>query len=187
VLDLCTGSGCLAILAAGVFPNASVDAVDISTEALAVARENVDEAGLADRVRVLQGDLFAPVERRRYDLIISNPPYVDAEAMTSLPPEYRHEPEIALAGGPDGLAVVRRILKETPKHLTDKGGLLCEIGTGRDILAAEFPNLDLLWLDAEESEGEVFWVTAAGLRGIQPPLSRLGEGSGVREARRKKR
>lgn len=163
VLDLCTGSGCLAILAAMVFPNAVVDAVDLSADALAVARQNVDEHGVANRVSLIEGDLFAPLQGRTYDLILTNPPYVEAAVMESLPAEYRHEPELALAGGPDGLDVVRRILAAAPAHLAPGGGLLCEIGTGHEILDAEYPDLAFLWLDTEESEGEVFWLEADSL------------------------
>jgi ribosomal protein L3 glutamine methyltransferase len=162
VADICTGSGCLAILASRVFPNAEVDAVDLSPDALAVAAINVEELG-ADRVALHQGDLFAPLEGRRYDLIITNPPYVEQDVMEALPEEYRHEPELALAGGTDGLDIVRRILAAAPEHLAPGGGLLCEIGTGREILDAEYPHLPFLWLDTEESEGEVFWLSAADL------------------------
>lgn len=164
-LDLCTGSGCLAILAADVFPNAEVHAVDLSAEALEVARLNVDESGFVDRITLHHGDLFAPLEGMRFDMILTNPPYVDAEAMAALPPEYRHEPEMALAGGPDGLDIVRRILRDAAAHLTPGGGLLCEIGTGRDILEEEFPNLPFFWLDTAESSGEVFWLTREQLEG----------------------
>ncbi|MDB5593595.1 MAG: modification methylase,hemK family [Hyphomicrobiales bacterium] len=165
VLDLCTGSGCLAILAAQTFPQAHVDAVDLSPDALEVARINVAQAALGDRLELLQGDLFAPLAGRRYDVIITNPPYVDAEVMSALPAEYRHEPEMALAGGPDGLDIVRRILADAGKHLTGTGGLLCEMGEGREILEEEFPELPFLWLDTHESSGEVFWLEAAALRG----------------------
>jgi ribosomal protein L3 glutamine methyltransferase len=161
VLDLCTGSASLAILAAQVFPNAQVDAVELSPDAMEVARRNVAETEEGARIELLQGDLFAPLGKRRYDLIITNPPYVDADAMAALPPEYAQEPSLALAGGPDGLDIVRRILREAPQHLHEGGGLLCEIGTGREILDAEFPDLPLLWLDTEESEGEVFWIAAS--------------------------
>jgi ribosomal protein L3 glutamine methyltransferase len=163
VLDLCTGSGCLAILAARHFPNAQVDAVDISKDALAVAARNVAEHGLEERVSLCRGDLFAPLGDLPYDLIISNPPYVDAEGMASLPPECRAEPKLAFDGGADGLDLVRRILEEAPAHLTPQGGLLCEIGRGRDNVEAAFPQLPLLWLDSEDSEGEVFWISAADL------------------------
>ncbi|MDF2997340.1 MAG: prmB [Xanthobacteraceae bacterium] len=163
VLDLCTGSGCLAILAAMIFPNSRVDAVDLSEDALALADENVADHDLVDRIELLQGDLFAPLKGRRYDLIVTNPPYVDAEAMEALPAEYRHEPTLAFAGGPDGLDIVRRILAAAPAHLNPGGGLICEIGTGREILDAEYPHLPFLWLDTEESEGEVFWLSARDL------------------------
>lgn len=158
VLDLCTGSGALAVLAALAFPNSQVCATDISADALDVARKNVAMRQLETRVTLYEGDLFAPLAGRRFDLILANPPYVDAEAMAGLPPEYRAEPALALAGGPDGLDVVRRILAEAPKHLAPDGGLLCEIGEGRDILEAEYPHLNFFWLDTEESEGEVFWL-----------------------------
>ncbi len=163
VLDLCTGSGCLAILASLNFPNARVDAVDISKGALDVAARNVANYGLEDRLNLLRGDLFAPVGSRKYDLIISNPPYVDAEGMAELPRECHAEPKLALDGGADGLDVVRRILQEAGRHLAPEGGLLCEIGRGREVLEAAFPQLPLLWLDTEDSEGEVFWIGAADL------------------------
>ncbi len=158
VLDLCTGSGCLAILAARHFPNAEVDAADISKDALAVAARNVGDHGLEGQVELYRGDLFKPLGDRRYDLIISNPPYVDEAGMASLPQECRAEPKLAFDGGADGLDIVRRILDEAGKHLTPGGGLLCEIGRGRDNLEAAYPQLPLLWLDTEDSEGEVFWI-----------------------------
>jgi ribosomal protein L3 glutamine methyltransferase len=160
VLDLCTGSGCLAILAAMAFPNARVDAVDLSPDALAVARQNVAAHGLGDRIELLQGDLFAPLKGRRYDLIITNPPYVAEAEMAELPPEYRHEPRMALAAGDDGMDLVRKILKAAPKHLAKGGGLLCEIGTGQDALEAAFPDTEFMWLETENSSGEVFWLGA---------------------------
>jgi len=163
VLDLCTGSGCLAILACQSFPNATVDAVDISPDALAVAARNVADYGLEDRVSLYQGDLFDAVNDARYDLIITNPPYVDAEGMAGLPRECLHEPSIAFDGGDDGLDIVRKILDEAKDHLTPDGGLLCEIGRGRDMLGDAYPNLPLLWLDTEDSDGEVFWIPAEAL------------------------
>jgi len=163
VLDLCTGSGCLAVLAAGIFRNAVIDAVDISRDALEVAARNVAEYGLEHRVTLHRGDLFGPIGDRRYDLIISNPPYVDAEGMAELPRECRAEPKLAFDGGADGLDMIRRILQQAEQHLTPEGGLLCEIGRGRERLEAAFPQLPLLWLDSEESEGEVFWIGAADL------------------------
>lgn len=163
VLDLCTGSGCLAILAAHHFPYAAIDAVDISKGAIEVATRNVDEYGLAGRITLHRGDLFTPLGDTRYDLIITNPPYVDAEGMAALPPECRAEPKLAFDGGADGLDVVRSILADAPDHLTPDGGLICEIGRGRDLVDEAFPELPLLWLDTEESEGEVFWISAADL------------------------
>lgn len=163
VLDLCTGSGCLAILAAYLFPQAQVDAVDLSHDALEVARRNVADHGLEDRVQLFAGDLFAPLAGRRYDLIISNPPYVDAGEMAALSPEYAHEPAMALAGGDDGLDLVRRILDQAPAHLTAEGGLICEIGTGRERLEASRPDLPFMWLDTAESNGEVFWLARADM------------------------
>jgi ribosomal protein L3 glutamine methyltransferase len=159
VLDLCTGSGCLAILAAGIFPNASIDAVELSADALDVARINVKDHDLEQRIALHQGDLFAPLGKRKYDLIITNPPYVAEAEIAAFPKEYAHEPVMAHAGGSDGLDIARRILAESPKHLNKGGGLLCEIGTGREILEREFPNLKFFWLDTEESSGEVFWLT----------------------------
>jgi ribosomal protein L3 glutamine methyltransferase len=163
VLDLCTGSGCLAVLASRRFPNARIDAVDISKDALDVAARNIADYGLEDRVTLYRGDLFKPLGQRRYDLIISNPPYVGTRAMAELPRECRAEPKLAFDGGADGLDIIRRILEETGRHLTQQGGLLCEIGRGREWLEAAFPQLPLLWLDTEESEGEVFWIGAADL------------------------
>lgn len=163
VLDLCTGSGCLAILAALVFPRARIDAVDLSAGALALARRNVASHRLGDRIALHRGDLFKPLGTSRYDLIISNPPYVDARGMAKLPPEFHHEPRMALAAGDDGLDLVRRILAEAPRHLTPNSSLLCEIGRGRKPLEAAYPRLPFLWLDTEQSQGEVFWISRAQL------------------------
>jgi ribosomal protein L3 glutamine methyltransferase len=163
VLDLCTGSGCLAILAARRFPNAQIDALDVSKNALEVAARNVADYGLQHRVTLHRGDLFGPLGAKRYDLIITNPPYVDALGMAELPRECRAEPKLAFDGGADGLDIIRRILKEAGRHLTPEGGLLCEIGRGRELLEAAFPKLPLLWLETEESDGEVFWIGAADL------------------------
>jgi ribosomal protein L3 glutamine methyltransferase len=163
VLDLCTGSGCLAILASLNFPNAEIDAVDVSKDALEVAARNVGDYGLEDRVTLHRGDLFGPLGGKRYDLIISNPPYVDAEGMAGLPRECRAEPKLAFDGGADGLDIIREILNEAGQHVTPRGGLLCEIGRGREVLEAAYPQLPLLWLDTEDSEGEVFWIGASDL------------------------
>jgi ribosomal protein L3 glutamine methyltransferase len=163
VLDLCTGSGCLAVLAGRKFPNAAIDAVDISEDALEVATRNVADYGLDERVRLYHGDLFEPLGEARYDLIISNPPYVDAHGMAELPMECLAEPQLAFDGGADGLDLVRRILDQAGRHLTPRGGLLCEIGRGRENLEDAYPQLPLLWLDTEDSLGEVFWIAAADL------------------------
>jgi len=151
------------ILAALAFPRARIDAVDLSAGALALARRNVATHRLGDRIALHRGDLFRPVGKQRYDLIISNPPYVDAGGMAKLPPEYRHEPRLALAAGKDGLDLVRRILDEAPRHLAKTGSLLCELGRGRRALERAYPRLPFVWLDTEQSEGEVFWIAGADL------------------------
>jgi ribosomal protein L3 glutamine methyltransferase len=155
-LDLCTGSGCLAILMAHAFPNAQIDAADISKDALEVAKRNVAEYDLKDRIRLAQGDLFGGLGKRRYDFILSNPPYVTAQAMLDLPPEYRHEPENALAAGDDGLDIVRRILAGAKNHLKPHGLLAVEVGHNKEIVEAAFPELPLTWLDTESGEGKIF-------------------------------
>ena len=162
-LDLCTGSGCLAILAALTFPDAAVDSSDISEGALAVAERNVRDYGLQERITLLQSDLFAAHAGRRYDLILANPPYVGAEALAAFPPEYAAEPPIAHAGGADGLDLVRRILAEAADHLSPTGALVVEIGQGRNVLEQQFPHLPFLWLETAESDGEVFALEAAAL------------------------
>ena len=157
VLDLCTGSGCLAIIAALAFPEAVVDAVDISTDALAVAERNVSDYGLHGRVQLIHSDLFTELEEdRRYDLIISNPPYVDAAAMRALPEEYRREPVLALAAGEDGLDIVRILLREAKERLNPGGLLVVEIGHNRDVVESTFPALPFTWLDTHAGEGYVF-------------------------------
>ncbi|SAK66987.1 N5-glutamine S-adenosyl-L-methionine-dependent methyltransferase [Caballeronia hypogeia] len=163
VLELCTGSGCLAILAAQAFENADVDAVDISADALAVARRNVDDYGLDERVNLFEGDLYAPLAQARYEVIITNPPYVNAQAMQALPQEYRHEPELALAGGADGMDVVRRIVREAGKWLTEDGVLVVEIGNERPNVEAALGGLDLVWLSTSAGDDNVFLIQAADL------------------------
>jgi ribosomal protein L3 glutamine methyltransferase len=160
VLDLCTGSGCLAILAALYFPHAHVDAVELSADALEVARRNVADHKLGRRMTLHQGDLFAPLGDSKYDLIISNPPYVDADGMAGLPPECRFEPAMAFDGGADGIAIVRRIIDAAPRFLKPGGGLLCEVGRCKPALEKAYPRTPFLWLDTKESEGEVFWLAA---------------------------
>ena len=162
-LDLCTGSGCLAVLMAHAFPNASVDAIDVSADALAVARRNIADYGLDDRVQAIESDLFAAVRGKRYDLILCNPPYVTTAAMEALPAEYRHEPALALAAGADGLDVVRRILAEAREHLNPGGVIAIEVGHNQDLVTAAFPDLPVVWLDTEHAEGKVFLVAREDL------------------------
>lgn len=165
-LDLCTGSGCLAIIASMCLPNAEIDAVDLSPDALEVAALNVADHEVEDRIRLLRGDLFGAVGDATYDLIITNPPYVAAAEVEAFPPEYASEPTMAHLGGDDGLELVRRILAEAGEHLNPDGGLICEIGTGRELLEDSYPELPFLWLDTEQSEGEVFWLSAVHLQNM---------------------
>lgn len=158
VLDLCTGSGCLAILAADAFPNALIEAVDLSLGALAVATRNVSDYELESRVKLIESDLFDKLEDRKYDLIISNPPYVDAKSVASLPQEYLHEPKLALGSGNDGLDATRLILKHATEHLTDNGILIVEIGHNRDALEAAYPKLPFTWLDVTAGDQFVFML-----------------------------
>jgi ribosomal protein L3 glutamine methyltransferase len=158
VLDMCTGSGCLAILAADAFPNAIVDAVDLSPDALEVARRNFSDYELEERVNLIESDLFARLDGRKYDLIISNPPYVDAESVAALPQEYLHEPKLALGSGQDGLDATRAILKHAAEHLTDNGILIVEIGHNRDALEAAYPKLPFTWLDVTAGDQFVFML-----------------------------
>jgi ribosomal protein L3 glutamine methyltransferase len=160
ILDLCTGSGCLAILASNFFPDAKIDATDLSPDALDVARINLKDLDVETQITLHQGDLFAPIKSKRYDLILANPPYVAKAETEAFPPEYQAEPLMAHVSGMDGLDITRRILNEAPKHLNKGGALICEIGTGRAIIEAEFPALELTWLDTEESRGEVFLLRA---------------------------
>jgi len=156
VLDLCTGSGCLAIIAADVFANAQVDAVDISADALDVAGTNIGSYHLQDRVHAMRSDLFGAIPGKRYDVIISNPPYVNSVSMSTLPDEYRHEPALALAGGTDGLDLVRRILAEARDHLTPGGLLIVEVGHERHHVEAAFPDLPCTWLSTSGGDDMVF-------------------------------
>ncbi len=155
-VDVCTGSGCLAILAAHAFPNADVDAVDISEAALAVARRNIDDYGLAQHVHAIKSDMFSALQGKRYDIILSNPPYVDAPSMESLPQEYRQEPSLALASGEDGLDHTHTLLREAAEHLNPGGLLVVEIGHNRDILEATYPDLPFTWLEVSAGDQFVF-------------------------------
>jgi len=162
-LDLCTGSGCLAILTALAFPEAQVDAVDLSKDAISVAERNVADYHLTERIELIQSDAFSQLAGKRYDLIISNPPYVNAESVAALPPEYLHEPEMALGSGDDGLDFTRIILREAKKHLTANGILVVEIGHNRDELEAAYPTLPFTWLDTAAGDEYVFLLHAADL------------------------
>ena len=155
-LDLCTGSGCLAILMAHAFENAQIDAADISAQALAVAHKNVQDYGLEQRIYLIESDLFSALSGKRYDLIISNPPYVNVESMQRLPQEYRHEPENALASGDDGLDATRKILQQAPRHLADDGILVVEIGHNRTELEQAYPKIPFTWLETSAGDEFVF-------------------------------
>lgn len=162
-LDLCTGSGCLAILTALAFPNAQVAAVDLSEDALSVAERNVADYDLRERIELIRSDAFTKLQGRRFDLIISNPPYVNAESVAALPPEYLHEPEMALGSGDDGLDFTRIILREAKQHLTENGILVVEIGHNRDALEEAYPLLPFTWLDTAAGDQYVFMLRAEDL------------------------
>ena len=165
-LDLCTGSGCLAIQMAAHYPAAQIDAVDISLDALEVAAVNVEDYGLQERIQLVHTDLFEGLEGT-YDLIVSNPPYVDAESVEALPEEYLHEPELALGSGEDGLDATREILLQAAKFLNPRGVLLVEIGHNRDVLEREYPELPFVWLDTSGGDGFVFLLTREQLLGLE--------------------
>ncbi|MDR3426723.1 MULTISPECIES: 50S ribosomal protein L3 N(5)-glutamine methyltransferase [Silvimonas] len=158
-LDLCTGSGCLAILLADAFPDAEVDAIDLSADALDVAELNVVDYNMGERIHLIDSDLFAEVEGETYDLIVSNPPYVDAPSMDELPDEYRHEPQMALGSGEDGLDITRRIIGSATTFLNDLGVLVVEIGHNREVLEAAYPNLPFVWMETSSGDGFVFLLT----------------------------
>lgn len=162
-LDLCTGSGCLAILLAHAFPHAHIDAIDLSTEALDVARRNIGDYGLSSQITPIESDLFSALAGRTYDLIISNPPYVDQAAMSSLPQEYRHEPRLALASGEDGLDHIRIILRQAAQHLNPGGCLIVELGHNRAVLEATFPELEFTWPDTSNGNESVFLIEREAL------------------------
>lgn len=159
VLDLCTGSGCLAVVAAMTFPHAQLDAVDLSTDALQVARRNVDDYALNARINLIESDMWAALKGRRYDLIVTNPPYVTGKSMAALPREYRHEPEMALASGADGLDHVRTILRDAAAHLHDGGLLVVEVGFNRKGVEAAFPDIPFTWAEVSAGDGVVFLLT----------------------------
>jgi len=162
-LDLCTGSGCLAVLLAHAFPAAEIDALDISSDALAVAQRNVSDYGLADRINLVRSDLFANLTEKSYDVVISNPPYVTTNAMDELPREYLHEPRLALAGGDDGMDAVRVILRDAPRHLQPGGLLIVEVGHNRDAAETAFPRMPFVWLSTHSSSDSVFLLTREDL------------------------
>jgi len=164
VLELCTGSGCLAIMMADAFPNAVIDAVDISKDALAVAEHNIREYKLEGRVNPIESDLYEHVPFKRYDLIVTNPPYVNSISMGKLPPEYLREPQIALAGGEDGMDLVRKIVEGAAERLTPEGILVVEIGNERDYAEAAFVHLGLTWLSTSAGDDAVFLLTAEQLQ-----------------------
>jgi ribosomal protein L3 glutamine methyltransferase len=160
VLELCTGSGCLAIMLADAFPNAQVDAVDLSTDALEVAKKNVAEYELQDRITLYHSDLYDKLPAKKYDLIVTNPPYVNSTSMSTLPAEYKAEPQMALAGGDDGMDLVRRIVAGAKERLTPQGALVVEIGNEFAYAEAAFTELELTWLSTSAGDEAVFLVTA---------------------------
>jgi ribosomal protein L3 glutamine methyltransferase len=178
-LDLCTGSGCLAVLLALAFPKAKVDASDTSAAALQVARINLNRYRLKSRVRLIRSDLFSKLPGERYDLVVTNPPYVDARTMRALPPEYDYEPRSALAARDDGLEFIRRILADAPLHLSSRGLIVCEVGDARRALERAYPRLPFVWLETSEPQSCVFALEREQLAAALP-LSRDQDSSAIR-------
>ncbi|MGF1739661.1 50S ribosomal protein L3 N(5)-glutamine methyltransferase [Vibrio profundum] len=163
IMDLCTGSGCIAIACAHAFEDAEVDAIDISTDALQVAEQNVQDYGMEQQVFPIRSDLFRDLPKESYDLIVSNPPYVDQEDMSCLPDEFTHEPELGLAAGSDGLKLVRRILANAPDYLTDQGILICEVGNSMIHMMEQYPDIPFTWIEFENGGHGVFMLTKSQL------------------------
>ncbi|CAM2796664.1 50S ribosomal protein L3 N(5)-glutamine methyltransferase [Vibrio rarus] len=159
IMDLCTGSGCIAIACGHVFPDAEVDAIDISSDALEVAEQNIQDHGLEMQVTPIRSDLFRDLVQEKYDLIVTNPPYVDEEDMNSLPEEFKHEPELGLAAGTDGLKLVRRILANAPKYLTENGILICEVGNSMVHMIEQYPDIPFTWVEFANGGHGVFMLT----------------------------
>lgn len=159
IMDMCTGSGCIAIACAYAFPDAEVDAIDISADALAVAEQNIQDHGIEQQVFPIRSDLFRDLPESKYDLIVTNPPYVDQEDMASLPAEFKHEPELGLAAGTDGLKLVRRILANAPRYLSENGVLICEVGNSMIHMMEQYPHIPFTWLEFENGGHGVFLLT----------------------------
>jgi ribosomal protein L3 glutamine methyltransferase len=172
ILDLCTGSACIAIAAALAFPEASVDASDVSEDALKVAHTNVIRHEVDEQVKLIHSDLFQSIPANRYDIIISNPPYVDQEDMANLPKEYLHEPQLALAAGPKGLDFAIQILQNAENYLTEHGILIMEVGNSEEALAEVFPSLPFYWLEFQNGGGGVCLLTALQLKEARDTLRR---------------
>jgi len=164
ILDLCTGSGCIGLVCAYAFPEAEVDLVDISTDALEVAQRNIERHEMADRVQAIESDLFTGVKDRKYDLIVSNPPYVDQSDLETMPDEYQHEPDLALGSGPDGLDITKQILLQAADYLTDDGLLVVEVGNSEVHLQQQYPQIPFLWVELEQGGNGIFMLTAEELK-----------------------
>ena len=173
ILDMCTGSGCIGIACAHAFPDATVDLTDLSSDALGVARENIKRHHMSDRVQALQSDVFSALHGRVYDIIVANPPYVPAEEMQQLAPEFAHEPSLGLLAGPDGLDIVVQILKHAARHLDESGILVVEVGYTEELLVAQFPDVPFMWLEFEYGGHGVFMLEAAQLEYYQPLFDRV--------------